>query len=84
MKTSSATPSMALRLTWTAMSPSHANRAYRDLMDQIRGAELESIRPAGLRVCARCWYSGQSTYGLELWLEPWADPPKEWRQQSLD
>lgn len=73
---------MAIRSVWEAATPSHANRAARDLMDQFRGAELTATRPPGFRVCVRVWYSGQLAYGLDLWLEPWAEPPKDFSQHS--
>lgn len=73
---------MAIRLRWTAYSPNAARTMLRELQDQMRGAAVTSVRPAGFRPRYVTWQGRKEAaaddetscmYGVTFWVEPYAE-----------
>jgi len=73
---------MVIRMTWTATTPHYARTMLRELEDQLRGAKLTALRPAGWDVSWRTFQGASEakpnptspTYGVALWVHPASDP----------
>lgn len=71
-------PTIGIRLTWTAYNAASAREMRENLADQMRGAMLQALQPACWIVNWTCWQgqnesklNGSSTrYGVTLWLCP--------------
>lgn len=76
--TTPTTPLMTIRLTWTASTPHYARTMLRELENQLRGAKLSALRPAGWDVSYRTFQGtsearqnpSSATYGVALWVHP--------------
>lgn len=71
-------PLMAIRLRWIAASSHYACLAKDRLADQLRGAQLEALRPQSWTVHWTVWQGksesklnvSSTSYGCTLWVHP--------------
>lgn len=79
--TTTTTPMMAIRMTWTAAEPRFVRTALSNLEDMLRGCVLSALRPPAWAVSYVTFHGASEAklnpnscrYGVTLWVHPSAE-----------